>query len=328
MTNTLALISDPLTHDLCHITEYLPNIAVVSLHDVVDSLQKEKLIQNADALFVNLARIDVQLISALKNCKIIVRFGAGIDNVDVAAASGAGIYVCNVTDYCTEEVADHVIALLLATSRKIVLANALVQAKQWSVEPLIPIRRLRGQTLGLVGGGRIGQAVALRAQAFGMVVIIFDPYLSESNKISSAEYVSFDELLSRSDIISLHAPARADTVNLFCDQTFQKIRPGALLINAARGSLIQEDSLLLALDKKIIAGAALDVVDREPLPSASKLRNRADVLVTPHVAYYSEESLQELQRRAAEEVWRVLAGGIPTHAVNFSEVQAARRGLS
>jgi D-3-phosphoglycerate dehydrogenase / 2-oxoglutarate reductase len=324
MANFLALITDPVTKDLHNLKLFLPHVDLVSLPEIGDPLQQKDLIQHADALFVNLAPVDAALVASLKRCKIIARFGAGVDNVDVATASCAGIYVCNVVDYCTDEVSDHVMALLLAMSRKIVDANALVQAGQWSVEPLMPMRRLRGRTLGLVGGGRIGRAVAAKASAFGMTVMIFDPYVSESNAIRDAEYVSFDELLSRSHVISLHAPAGPDTVGLFGDDTFQKIRPGTVLINTSRGAIIRENSLLMALDKRIIVGAGLDVVEKEPLHPSSQLRNRADVLLTPHVAYYSEESLQELQQKAAEEVGRVLAGETPLHAVNFSEIQALR----
>jgi D-3-phosphoglycerate dehydrogenase len=270
----------------------------------------------ADAMLVTYAPITNQAIGRMERCKIIARCGIGVDNVDVDAASKAGVLVTNVPDYCVDEVSDHTMALLLALIRKIPFANARSQASLWQLSALAPIHRLRGSVLGLVGFGRISQLVATKAQAFGMDVITYDPYIKpESLQRARVRGTSFDDLLSSSDYISLHIPLSRETHHIIDAKAFQKMKPTCYLVNTARGPLIDELALTHALDHGELAGAALDVLEREP-PDHSPLLGRDNVILTPHIGFYSVESLQQLETRAAEEVARVLSGISPRNPIN------------
>ena len=284
--------------------------------------------RQADAVLVTYAKITVEMIRQMTRCRIIARFGIGVDNVDIAAATDAGIVVTRVPDYCVDEVSDHTIALLLALVRKIPLANSLVHAGRWGMPAVAPIHRLRGTVLGLVGFGRIPQLVAPKAKAFGIKVVAYDPYVSESvTHASGVEPMNFARLLKISDYVSIHTPLVPETQHLFSADVFAQMKPTAYLINTARGPIVDEAALAHALDTGQIAGAALDVLSSEP-PSASPLFGRSNVILTPHMSFYSEESLIELQRRAAEEVVRVLTGHLPRNPVNPEVLQSERlRGV-
>jgi D-3-phosphoglycerate dehydrogenase len=276
-----------------------------------------ELARDAEAVMVTYMPITAELIRQLPRCRIIARFGIGVDNVDVAAATQAGIVVTNVPDYCIDEVSDHALALLLALARRLLPADRAVRAGVWSVSALTPIHRLRGRVLGLVGFGKIARALARKAQALGLEVLAYDPYLPpEAIEAQGARPVGFQELLERSDFISIHAPLTPETRHLFNEEAFGKIKPGAFLINTARGPIVDERALLRALESGRLAGAALDVLEQEPPPADAPLLRREDVLITPHIAFYSEESLVELQTKAAEEVVRVLQGQVPRNPVN------------
>ena len=271
----------------------------------------------ADAVMVTYARISAETIGALNGCRIIARMGIGLDNIDVAAATAAGIIVTNVPDYCVDEVSDHALALLLAVARRVPKANRLVHGGGWSVKDVGPLHRLRGQVLGLAGFGRIGRALGAKAQALGMRVIAHDPYLSpHAVDGTDVELVSFDDLLARSDALSVHTPLTAETKHLFGVGTLARMKRGAVLINTSRGPLVDEAALADALQRGHLSGAGLDVVESEPLPNDSPLLDRDDVILTPHIAFYSEESTAELQRKAAEDVVRVLRGEAPRYPVN------------
>lgn len=273
--------------------------------------------RQADAVLVTYAKITGEMIRQLERCQIIARFGIGIDNIDIDAASEAGIVVTYVPDYCIDEVSDQAMALLLALARKVTYANQLVQAGRWEMPAVVPLHRLRGRTLGLVGFGKIPQLVAPKAQAFGLNVITFDPYISKD--ITSAlgvERVDFDQLLETSDYISIHAPLTPETRHLFNAQAFKQMKPEALLINTARGPLVDGDALAQALDEGQLGGAALDVMPVEPPPADSPLLGRDNVILTPHTAFYSEESLLDLQTKAARDVAQVLSGRAPAYPVN------------
>jgi D-3-phosphoglycerate dehydrogenase / 2-oxoglutarate reductase len=272
--------------------------------------------KEADAMLVTYAPITNEIIRHMNRCRIIARCGIGVDNVDVKAASKAGILVTNVPDYCVDEVSDHTMALLLALIRKIPFANARSHASLWQLSALAPIHRLRGSVLGLVGFGRISQMVATKAQAFGMDVITYDPYIQpEVLQRASVRGMSFDDVLSSSDYISLHIPLSGETHHLFDANAFPKMKPTCYLVNTARGQLIDESALTHALDEGELAGAALDVLEREP-PHGSLLFGRDNVILTPHIGFYSVESLQQLEIRAAEEVARVLSGSPPRNPIN------------
>ena len=272
--------------------------------------------RDADAILVTYAKLPGDLLRQLKRCKAIGRFGLGVDNIDVPAAVECGITVTYVPDYCMREVSDHAMALLLALARKVVFSNNLVQAGRWEMPAVVPIRRLEGQTLGLVGFGNIPRQLAPKAQAFGLRVITHDPFVPP-NVLAHArvENVGFDELLTRSDFVSIHAPLLPETRGLFDGSAFAKMKRGACLINTARGPLVDEPALIAALDSGRLGGAALDVVATEPLAKDSALLGRANVILTPHTGFYSVEALEELQTKCASDVARVLSGEKPVYPV-------------
>jgi D-3-phosphoglycerate dehydrogenase / 2-oxoglutarate reductase len=272
--------------------------------------------RDADAILVTYAKLPGDLLRQLRRCKAIGRFGLGVDNIDIAAAAELGIAVTYVPDYCMHEVSDHAMALLLALARKIPLSNKLVQAGRWEMPAVVPIHRLAGRVLGLVGFGNIPRALAPKAKAFGLRVVTHDPYAPPQALVAAGvEGVSFDRLLEISDFVSIHAPLMPATRGLFNAEVFGKMKTGALLINTARGPLVDEDALVSALDSGRLGGAALDVVAVEPLPKDSKLIGRDNVILTPHTAFYSVEALNELQTKCAADVARVLSGEKPVYPV-------------
>jgi D-3-phosphoglycerate dehydrogenase len=265
--------------------------------------------RDADAILVTYAKLTRDILMQLTRCKAIGRFGLGVDNIDLPAAKEKGIAVNYVPDYCIREVSDHAMALLLALIRKVPYSNKLVQAGRWEMPAVVPIRRIEGTVLGLVGFGNIPRLVAPKAKAFGMKVIAFDPYArAELFTAAGVESVDFDTLLATSDYISVHAPLTPQTRGLMNAAAFAKMKKGAYIVNTARGPLIDEPALLAALDSGQIGGAALDVVAAEPLPKDSPLLGRDNVIVTPHTAFYSIEALEELQTKCASDVARVLSG--------------------
>ncbi|MFN2185422.1 MAG: C-terminal binding protein [Anaerolineae bacterium] len=276
-----------------------------------------KAARTADGLVVTYAKVTADIINGLERCRVISRTGIGVDNVDLEAATAKGIVVTRVPDYCIDEVSDHALGLLFALARKIPLANSAVHAGQWSVGLVNPLHRLRGQTLGLVGFGQIPRALAPKAQALGLSVIAYDPYVSEEAMAADGvKQVDLEQLLAESDHISVHAPLTPETRHMFNREAFQKMKPGAVLINTARGPLVDEDALVDALEAGELAGAALDVLEHEPPAAGSRLLGRTDVILTPHTGFYSEESMIDLQTKAAEEVRRVLQGEMPRNPVN------------
>ena len=272
--------------------------------------------RDADAVLVTYAKLPGDLLRELKRCKVIGRFGLGVDNIDIPAAVALGITVTYVPDYCMQEVSDHAMALLLSLVRKVPLSNKLVQSGRWEVPPVVPIHRLSGRVLGLVGFGNIPRTLAPKAKAFGLRVVTHDPYVS-ADVLGKAgvESVGFDELLAMSDFVSIHAPLLPATRGLFNAEVFRKMKKGALLINTARGPLVDETALIAALDSGQLGGAALDVVTSEPLAKDSKLLGRDNVILTPHTAFYSVEALNELQTKCATDVARVLSGEPPVYPV-------------
>jgi D-3-phosphoglycerate dehydrogenase len=273
--------------------------------------------RDADAILVTYAKLPGELLRQFRRCKAIGRFGLGVDNIDIAAAAELGITVTYVPDYCMQEVSDHAMALLLALARKVPQSNALVQAGRWDMPAVVPIHRLAGRVLGLVGFGNIPRALAPKAKAFGLRVVAHDPYVSQhALAAAGVEGMSFDRLLEISDFVSIHAPLLPATRGLFNADVFRKMKQGACLINTARGPLVDEDALLAALDSGRLAGAALDVVAVEPLPKQSRLIGRDNVVLTPHTGFYSVEALNELQTKCAADVARVLSGEKPVYPVN------------
>jgi D-3-phosphoglycerate dehydrogenase len=274
--------------------------------------------RDADAVLVTYAKLSGELLQELRRCKVIGRFGLGVDNIDTPAAARLGITVTYVPDYCLREVSDHAMALLLALARKIPFSNRLVQSGRWEVPPIVPLRRLEGQVLGLVGFGNIPRALAPKAKAFGLRVITHDPYVSaDVAKALGVENTSFEDLLGRSDFVSVHAPLLPATRGLMNAAAFARMKKGAFLVNTARGPLVDETALVAALDSGHLAGAALDVVTVEPLATDSPLLQRDNVILTPHTAFYSVEALEELQTKCASDVARVLSGEKPIYPVKM-----------
>ena len=310
MSRTLIAVTDSPFHSLA------PAIAALARVDpelrMAKSPAAEDILavaRDADAVLVTYAKLPGDLLKELKRCKVIGRFGLGVDNIDLPAAKALGIAVNYVPDYCLREVSDHAMALLLALARKVTLANTLVQSGRWEVPPLVPLRRLEGQVLGLIGFGNIPRTLAPKAKAFGLKVLAHDPYVAkDALRAAGVEGVSFDALLGRSDFISVHAPLLPATRGLMNAAAFAKMKKGTCLINTARGPLVDEAALVAALDSGHLGGAALDVVATEPLPKDSPLLGRDNVILTPHTAFYSVEALEELQSKCASDVARVLSG--------------------
>jgi len=260
--------------------------------------------------------ITAEVMASMPRCKIIARYGIGVDTIDLDAATAAGIIVTNNPTYCIDDVAEHTMALLLACARKIVLYDRLVRGGAWAVPPGKPMFRLVGRTLGLVGFGNIARRVAARAAAFGMRVLYADPFVNPGQYDAPGDKREFPELLAEADFVSLHPPLTPATRGLMSDDAFARMKPTAWLINCARGPIVDTAALVRALDTRRIAGCALDTTDPEPLPEPHPLRGRDNVIVTPHAAWYSEQAMVGLQAGAPSEVRRVLTGEWPVHVVN------------
>jgi D-3-phosphoglycerate dehydrogenase len=272
--------------------------------------------RDADAILVTYAKLPGDLLRQLTRCKAIGRFGLGVDNIDLPAAAEKGITVTYVPDYCLHEVSDHAMAMLLSLARKIPFSNKLVQSGRWEMPAVVPIHRLRDRVLGLVGFGNIPRMVAPKAQAFGLKVVAHDPYVkAETFQSLGVEGVTFDRLLQMSDYVSIHAPLLPATRGLFNAEVFAKMKKGALLVNTARGPLVDEQALIAALESGQLGGAALDVVTSEPLAKDSALLGRDNLVLSPHTGFYSVEALNELQTKCASDVARVLSGEPPVYPI-------------
>ncbi|HEX9147341.1 MAG TPA: C-terminal binding protein [Candidatus Binatia bacterium] len=275
------------------------------------------LAHDADAILNCYAKVTARVIEGLKRCRIIARYGIGVDNVDLAAATKAGILVTNVPDYCIDEVSDHALALLLALARRIAAADGAVKSGAWDVVAHAGIRRLRGQSLGLLGFGKIAKALTLKVQPLGMKVLVYDPYLDAAVIAHhGGEAISFDKLLAEADAISIHVPLTPETHDLIGERELARMKPTAFLINTSRGGIVDEQALAVALKENRMGGAALDVLSGEPPPADHPLRQAPNIILTPHLAFYSKESVIELQTKAAEEVGRALKGEPPRSPVN------------
>jgi D-3-phosphoglycerate dehydrogenase len=271
--------------------------------------------------------ITADVMAKMPKCRIIARYGIGVDTIDLEAATAAGIIVTNNPTYCIEEVAEHTMALLLDSARKVAFYDRQVRAGQWAVPPGKPLYRLVGRTLGLVGFGNIARQVAVRAAAFGMKVTYADPFVKEGQFPEPGRKVELDELYRTSDFVSVHPPLTPQTRGMINDDVFSKMKPGAMLINCSRGPVIDTAALVRALDAKKIAGCALDTTDPEPLPDLHPLRGRDNVIINPHVAWYSETAMVGLQAGAPNEVRRVLTGEWPVNVVNRAVKGKSRAGL-
>ena len=268
---------------------------------------------DADAVLNTYLPWSADTLGRLERCKIIARYGIGVDNIDLQAAAAEGIVVTNVPDYSVQEVAAHSLALMMAMLRKITVGDALIRSGGWKIDALRPIRRLSTLTVGLLGYGRIARRFAGAVQALEMDLVVYDPYIKPGPGIP--RLVDLGELLAISDVVSVNAPATPETRGIINAATLANMKPSAILVNTSRGPLVVLDDLIAALKDGTIAGAALDVFEQEPL-DASRIEGVPNLLVTPHMAYYSEEALQESQRKAATQVIKVLTGEEPDYQVN------------
>lgn len=285
-----------------------------------DKKTEEEVIEvtkDADIVICQFANVSRKVIENMTKCKAIIRYAIGVDIIDVEAATENNIHVCNVPDYGVEEVALHSITLLLSLIRKISFISNEVKSGKWDYSVAKPISRNKGKTFGIIGFGRIPRSIAKKMSGFDMNIIAFDPYVDKSiaDKYNVA-LVTLDELIKTSDYISVNCPLNDSTRHLVNKETISKMKDGVCIVNAARGSVICEKDLIEGLESGKISGAGLDVLEVEPINKDSKLLNMNNVVITPHFAWYSEESVQSLQRMVAEEAVRVLDGKNPKNPVN------------
>ncbi|WZO97370.1 C-terminal binding protein [Isosphaeraceae bacterium EP7] len=279
----------------------------------------EELCRDADVIIIfhDIAALTDATFAKAERCKAVIRAGVGYNNVDWKAAGERGILVCNVPDYGTEEVADHAIMLLLATTRKLLHLDASMRAGVWDYKVGQSAPRLRGKTLGLIGCGRIGIATALRAKAFGLDVVFYDPVQPPGMEkaLGIRREYDLDSLLAQSQFLSLHCYLDHTSHHIINARTLALLPPGAILLNTARGGLVDQEALIAALESGHLSGAGIDVFEREPLDD-DRLRSHPEVILTPHSAFYSGEGFVEMRTKAAQEARRILSGEAPRNLVN------------
>lgn len=277
--------------------------------------------KDADAVIVQYAEMTSDIISKLENCKLIIKYGIGVNNIDIDAATEKGIFVCNCPDYGIDEVANHTIALIFSLIRKLPVIQSSLRGGGWGNTSAVPLYRLAGQTLGLVGMGRIPRSVAKKMSGFDVKILAYDPFLSKTAAAElGVELVDFDALCARSDIISLHCPLTPETQHLFGADAFKRIKKTAFLVNTARGPIIDETALIEALNQNEIAGAGLDVFEAEPINPESPLLKLQNVICTPHCAWYSEQAIDSVQTKVAQEVVNTLKTNNPWNALNRKQL--------
>ncbi len=287
---------------------------------VAESGDEEELIRlvaEVEAILTCWKPVSGRVMEQASQCRIVSRYGIGLDNIDVARATELGILVTNVPTYCLEEVSDHAMALILACARRVVLYDRAIKAGNYDLQAFTPLYRVKGKTLGITGFGKIGRTLYTKARGFGLHVLVFDPYLNEEAVQGyEVELVELDELLQRSDFISIHTPLSPETHHLFGRETFRQMKPSAFVINTSRGEVVDPDGLLQALEAGEIAGAALDVLAQEPPAPEDPLVCHPRTIITPHAAFCSQESLLELQETAASQVAHALTGKVVPFVVN------------
>jgi C-terminal binding protein len=311
-------------------SDVLQGLATVECLKCASAEELDRQVAEADGLIVyHESVITAQTVAGLQRCRVIVRGGVGYDNIDAAAAATRGIPVCNIPDYGVDEVADHALGLLIALNRGFLRAERQLRYRlqPWDRRAVEPTFRLSEATLGIIGCGRIGSATALRARALKMRVLVYDPYLRPGmEKVVDATRVDLDTLLTRSDVISLHTPLTEETRQMIDAQALRKMQRHVLLINTARGAIVDLDALTQALVSRQIGGAAIDVLAHEPpttnLPLIQLWQDPdldVNLIITPHTAYYSGSAIDEIRRKGAEEVARVLRGQPPWNCVNLPQ---------
>jgi D-3-phosphoglycerate dehydrogenase len=286
---------------------------------------EEELIEvahDADAVICQYARVGEKTINAFTNCRLIARYGIGVDIVDVQAATRRNILVTNIPDYCVEEVSDHAMAMLLTLVRKLRTYDKATRAGIWRWQAAQPIHRMRGSIMGFLAFGKIARAIAVRAESFGVQMIAYDPYVAKEEFVPySVTPVSFDEIIERADYLMIQMPLTSKTRGIVGEAELKKMKPLAVLINTSRGPLVDNVALYRALKEGWISAAGIDDTVEEPAKKRdwkpdNPLFQLENIIITPHSAYYSEESIEEARRCASEEVVRVLSGNPPLSPVN------------
>ncbi len=292
--------------------------AVVAYQPVVAPAELAPKVADADYVLTQFAPVNSDVIAAMRRVKVIVRYGVGVDNVDLDAAHARGIPVCNVPDYCFNEVADHTLALILATTRHVVAHCLGVRNGRWAMAVPVPaMKALCDLTVGVMGFGRIGREVVRRLQPFQCRVLVHDPAVPANQvRDSGSVPASPEELFSQSDLITLHLPSTAQTRQMINRQTIARMKPGAILVNVSRGSLVDSAALVDALERGQLSAAALDVFDPEPIPADSPLLRMANVVVSPHNASASEKAVRMLREKAAGTIAKAIRGEPLPNVVN------------
>ncbi|WP_335871232.1 C-terminal binding protein [Bacillus sp. 2205SS5-2] len=289
------------------------NLCEIQVSTNADELMKA--VQDADAVLVRQAVLNKKVIEAMRRCKIIVRYGVGVDNIDLIAAKRKRIYVANVPDYGSEEVADHALALMLSVARRTVTRDRDVKNGRWNIGAREPIHSFNGKTLGIIGYGQIGRIFHRKVSGLGFSkVLVYDPYLMDTN--TNVIKVELETLCRQADFISIHSPLTGKNHRLMDGDMISLMKPTSILVNTSRGGLIDEEALVEALETDQIFGAGLDVFETEPPDYSSPLFHMRNVVVSDHTGWYSEESLQKLQKKAAQEIARVFSGKKPISWMN------------
>jgi D-3-phosphoglycerate dehydrogenase len=276
-----------------------------------------RIARDCDGLIMQYANLTKKVIDSLEKCKVISKYAIGLDRIDLKAATEKGICVGHVSDYCVDEVSTHTIALILALSRKILIHDKNIKSGIWDYKLGKKIYNLKGQTIGLVGFGKIARVVFEKIKPYGMNILVYDPFVpAKAVSEMGGRLVDFEELIEHSDIVSIHVPLLDSTKYMFNRDVFKKMKNNSILINMGRGPVIHEPDLIWALGNREIAAAGLDVTDPEPIEEGNPMLKMDNVIITPHAAYYSEEAQRALQTLTAENVAQVLSGYYPRYLAN------------
>jgi D-3-phosphoglycerate dehydrogenase len=319
MTDPVRIVITDCDHDSTSIEEGIARSRGAELK-VASCRTEDDVIEaaaGAAAILVQYAPITARVLDALPGLKAIGRYGVGVDTVDVEAATARGVAVCNVPDYGTEDVSDHALALALTLARGVTQLDRRMRAGEHSLAPVQPLHRTATRVFGVVGLGLIGSATARKARGVGYTVIGYEPRLTPGSfTADGVQVTSFEDLLARADVVSLHVPLTAETHHLIDAATLQAMKPGAVLVNTCRGGVVDTSAVVAALESGRLSGAGLDVFEQEPLPVGHPLLGLDNAVLTPHAAWYSEESYGELKSRALENVLDVCSGTTPRNILN------------
>lgn len=311
-------------------TDFSPELKIMNKNGIECILAKcksgEEIIQSAkgaEAIGLNYSHITKEIINELENCKVIIRYGIGVDTIDIEAATEKGIAVCNLPDYCVDEVAIHAMALMLDICRKTTFFDRHVRTGAWDSNFGYKVHRLNTLTLGVIGFGNTGQLFSQYAKSFGMNIIVHDPFVKDSLfEQYGVQNESLDNLYEKADVISLHVPLTKETTHLIRKESIKKMKDGVIIINTSRGSIICLDDLLEALETDKVKAAGLDVIEIEPITdSNSKVYQYDNLVITPHSAYNSVESSQNQHIMVAETVIKILKGELPSNVLNKSQLE-------